>query len=174
MVEKPKSPLPTPEVNLIVALMEQIEGLRSDLRAQTDSINRKLDAQDLKSDAQDLKFDAQAKETRGEFSDLRSEVSDVKTRLAEGSERMKNLRRDVDSAKVKCEGHHSIATVALQRKDDASGARRPEKKHSPPWWVALFLGGALAFVGDRAAKFLINGIADSPVATASPPPSHRP
>lgn len=151
-----RTPVSNPEVNLIVALMEHIEGLRSDLRTQTESITRKLDVQDQK-------FDAQARETRGEFFELRNEISDVKARLAEGSERMRNHGKDIDSIKATCQSKHP-STTALQRKEDSDSSRRPAKK-SPPWWLTLLVGGSLAFVGERAAKFFINGMADQPLAT---------
>lgn len=149
-------PTQSGELSIVVALMESIEGLRSDLYAQTDTINKKLDSQN-KELVQ--KIDANAAEARNEFSELRSDMADMKIRLAEGSERMRTLRRDVDEAKA------LRGTTALQKKTEEE--TRPHKK-GMPWWLPLLLGGALAFVGEKLARFVINGLADQPVTVTAP------
>lgn len=170
-----KQSTPTPptsgEMSLVVALMEQIEGMRSDLRAQTESITNKLDAQNKEVVK---KIDDNAAEARKEFGDIRSELSDVKIRLAEGSERIKNMRRDIDASALKCVYHAS--TTALVKKTDSQTEHVSKK--GMPWWLPLLVGGALAFVGEKAARFVINGLADPPAVTAhtqqGPPTSAQP
>lgn len=162
---KTPNPNPTPsgEMSLVVALMEQIEGMRADLRTQTESITNKLDAQNKEVVK---KIDDNAAEARKEFGDIRSELSDVKIRLAEGSERMKNMRKDIDGNANKCVYH--AGTTALQKKGEPSTDRVSRKK-SLPWWLPLLVGGALAFVGEKAARFIINGLADPPVTAVTAP-----
>jgi chromosome segregation ATPase len=156
---------PSGETSLIVALMESIDGLRADLRIQTETINKKLDAQTDDNKEIVKKIDANASDARREFSEIRSEMADMKARLAEGSERMKNLRRDVDGIVTKCAVQHP-STTALQRKTDETD--KVSKKKSMPWWLPLLVGGALAFVGEKAARFVINGLADPPAQVAKP------
>lgn len=145
-------------MSLVVALMEQIEGMRSDLRTQTQSITNKLDTQNKEVVK---KIDDNAAEARKEFGDIRSELSDVKIRLAEGSERMKNMRKDIDGNANKCVYH--AGTTALVRKQEEPA----RKKKDIPWWLPLLAGGALAFVGEKATRFIINGLADPPVAAVN-------
>ena len=150
-------------MSLVVALMEQIEGMRSDLRVQTESITNKLDTQNKEVVK---KIDDNAAEARKEFGDIRSELSDVKIRLAEGSERMKNMRKDIDSNAGKCVYH--AGTTALIKKQMPDTDTITKKKKVLPWWLPILAGGALAFVGEKAARFIINGLADHPVAAAAP------
>jgi hypothetical protein len=156
------------ETTMIVALMEALEGLRGDLRTQTDVINKKLDTQADESKEIVKKIDANAVETRGELKDIRADISEMKVRLGEGSERMRNLRRDVDGVVGKCATMHPaiVTTSALQRKQEESTAIL--KKKSMPWWLPLLAGGALAFVGEKLARFVINGLANPPVVVAQP------
>jgi hypothetical protein len=153
---------------MIVALMESLEGLRTDLRSQTDVINKKLDTQAGESKEIVKKIDANAVETRGELKDIRRDISEMKVRLGEGSERMRNLRRDVDGVVSKCATMHpaTVTTSALQRRQEESTVIH--KKKSMPWWLPLLAGGALAFVGEKLARFVINGLADPPVVVAQP------
>lgn len=154
---------PSGEMSLVVALMEQIEGMRSDLRTQTESITNKLDTQNKE---MVKKIDDNAAEARKEFGDIRSELSDVKIRLAEGSERMKNMRKDIDGNANKCVYH--AGTTALVRKQDPL-TEPARKKKDIPWWLPLLAGGALAFVGEKATRFIINGLADPPAAALNAP-----
>jgi hypothetical protein len=164
----PPNKAPSQETNMIVALMESLEGLRTDLRSQTDVINKKLDTQAGESKEIVKKIDANAVETRGELKDIRRDISEMKIRLGEGSERMRNLRRDVDGVVGKCATMHPAVpvTTALQRKQEES--TRIHKKRAMPWWLPLLAGGALAFVGEKLARFVINGLADPPVVVAQP------
>lgn len=138
------------ETSIIVALMEQVEGLRGDIKAQTETITNKMDAQ--------------TKETRGEFKELREDISEIKARLAQGSEQIRTLRKDVDAQGTRCQVH---GTTALERRAPPPPAAQPatgrqEKKSKPAWWLLLLAGGALAYAGERLTKFVINGMADPP------------
>jgi hypothetical protein len=165
----PPHKTPSQETNMIVALMESLEGLRTDLRTQTDVINKKLDTQADESKEIVKKIDANAVETRGELKDIRADISDMKVRLGEGSERMRNLRKDVDGVIGKCHTMHPAipSTTALQRKQEESTVIH--KKRTMPWWLPLLAGGALAFVGEKLARFVINGLADPPPAVTAQP-----
>ena len=156
-------PTPGGEMSLVVALMEQIEGMRADLRTQTESITNKLDTQNKEVVK---KIDDNAAEARKEFSDIRSDIADMKVRLAEGSERMKNMRRDIDDTKGRCAVH---STTALEKKRATDDETRTHNKKGMPWWLPLLVGGALAFVGEKLARFVINGLADPPAAAVNAP-----
>jgi hypothetical protein len=134
--------------------MEQVEGLRSDIKAQTETISNKLDAQ--------------SRETRSEFKELREDITEIKTRLASGSEQIRTLRKDVDAQGSKCSTVHS--TTALERKG-AGDVTTSRHRRAPAWWAVLLAGGALAWGGERIAKFVINGMADPPAAVAPSPKS---
>lgn len=136
------------EASIIVALMDQVQGLRGDIAKQTETISKKLDDQ--------------TSETRGEFKELREDISEIKARLASGSEQIRTLRRDVDAQGGKCAVH---GTTALERKSAADVTTRAHRR-SPPWWLVLLAGGALAWGGERLARFVINGLADPPAAPA--------
>jgi hypothetical protein len=132
--------------------MEQVEGLRGDIAKQTETISRKLDEQ--------------SKEARGEFKELRDDITEIKTRLASGSEQIRNLRKDVDSQGERCAVH---GTTALEKRHEPTSDRKA-KASGPAWWVALLAGGALAWGGERLARFVINGMADPPPVVQSAPP----
>lgn len=151
-----KTPTNTPtETSIVVALMEQIEGLRSESRAQTESITKKLDAQ--------------SEEARAEFKELRKELSAVTARMASGSEVMRALRRDVDGVKAHCALTHSPTALERKSKNASNAETEPITKSKPiPWWLVLLIGGVLSVVGERFAKFVINGMADPPAATSKP------
>jgi len=136
------------EASIIVALMDQVQGLRTDIARQTETIAAKLDAQ--------------TKESRDDFKEVREDLTEIKARLASGSEQIRTLRRDVDAQGGKCAIH---GTAALERKT-AGDVTTCAHRRSPPWWLVLLAGGALAWGGERFARFVINGIADPPAAPA--------
>jgi septal ring factor EnvC (AmiA/AmiB activator) len=140
-------------MNLVMALMEQVEGLRGDIAKQTETISNKLDAQ--------------TRETRSEFKELREDISEIKSRLASGSEQIRSLRKDVDAQGSKCAVH---GTTALEKRVEPQPTTgRKAKASSPAWWVVLLAGGALAYGGERLAKLFINGMADPPPAVTPAP-----
>jgi septal ring factor EnvC (AmiA/AmiB activator) len=140
-------------MNLVMALMEQVEGLRGDIAKQTETISNKLDAQ--------------TRETRSEFKELREDISEIKSRLASGSEQIRSLRKDVDAQGAKCAVH---GTTALEKRPDPQlTTDRKAKTANPAWWLILLAGGALAYVGERGVKFIINGMADPPPAVQLTP-----
>lgn len=147
------------EVSIIVALMEQVEGLRADFKQTTETIVKKIDDQ--------------GKETADKVDTLRGDIAEMKERLARGSERMESMRRDIDSQGVKCAVH---GTTALQRKAETAAVppavpstSRIESKPKIAWWAVLLAGGALAWAGERGIQVVINALADKPaVAQVSP------
>lgn len=150
-------------MNLVMKLMEQIEGIRDDLRSQSDTLNKKLDAQ---TEGINRKLDKQAEDNKNEFKELREDVAEMKARMAEGSEKMRNLRRDVDDTKHKC-----AATTALEKKrpcdEETKAVKKKEGKF--PWWVLLLAGGALSWIGERGVSRFFNAMADPPAATQTKP-----
>lgn len=145
------------EVSIIVALMEQVEGLRADFKQTTETIVKKIDDQ--------------GKETAAKVDTLRGDIAEMKERLARGSERMEVMRRDIDAQGNKCAVH---GTTALQRKSEiamAPAAAEPaESKPKMAWWAILLAGGALAWAGERGIQVIINAMADQPaVAQVAPP-----
>jgi septal ring factor EnvC (AmiA/AmiB activator) len=141
------------ETSIIVALMDQVEGLRSDIAKQTETISNKIDAQ--------------SKESRSEFKELRDDISEIKSRLASGSEQIRTLRKDVDAQGERCAVHGTTALEKRASPQPTTG--RKAKATAPAWWVVLIAGGALAWGGERFAKFVINGMADPPPAVAPAP-----
>ena len=138
------------EASIIVALMDQVQGLRGDIAKQTDTISKKLDEQ--------------TRETRDEFKDIREDLTEIKTRLASGSEQIRTLRRDVDAQGRKCDIHGTASALERKAAEAETAVESPPKKMA--WWLPLLIGGALAWVGERGVKFLINGIADPPAAVS--------
>lgn len=128
----PPHPKPTPsgEVSIIVALMEQIEGLRNDFKTTTETIVKKVEdqgkdtAKKLEDHGKDTaqKIDALAMETRTEIRELREDFSEMKTRLARGSERMENMRKDLDNQGSKCVNHQAAVVAASSAATQASQA----------------------------------------------------
>lgn len=151
----PPSHKSSSEISITLTLMEQVEGLRSDFRATTETIVKKLEDQ--------------GRETATKIDSLREDVSDMKVRLARGSERMENLRRDVDG----------LRPTALEKKKSAPSpseatTEKSSKSSKMAWWIPLLVGGALAFVGERGAKFVINGLADAPTPPVVVAPPYPP
>lgn len=149
----PPSKHSSQEVSIIVALMEQVEGLRGDIAKQTDTISKKLDEQ--------------SRESRSEFKELREDISEIKTRLASGSEQIRSLRKDVDAQGERCTVH---GTTALEKRHEPTDTSAVAKTPKMAWWVPLLVGGALAWAGERIARFVVNGLADPPAAVAPSPP----
>jgi hypothetical protein len=74
-------------------------------------------------------------------------------RATEHSDRIDNALELVRMHKENC--------PARPRPSDKSGDTTKTNK-KPAWWLVLLAGGALAFVGERATKFVVNGMADPP------------
>lgn len=143
------------ETNLITAFVEQMKGLRQELKDQNKSINDKLDAQ--------------TKENREEFRDIRNDLAEVREGMAKGSERMENMRRDIGKLEnaPRCDCNPS---AALERKQmEATTEISSAKKIKISWWQMILIGGALTYLGEKAVKVLINSLADPPAASQSKP-----
>lgn len=139
------------EVKMMTEFMNQLDGLRKDVVRSTEFLSRKLDDQ--------------TKETRVEFKELRDDVSDVKERLARGSERMENMKKDIEDRRTTCRGHE---LQALEKKPQEITTEVSRKKMS--WWVVLLIGGALTYVGEKGIQVLIDSLATKPPVTQSSKP----
>jgi hypothetical protein len=153
----PPSHKPSGEVSIIVALMEQVEGLRQDFAKTTETIVKKIEDQ--------------GRDTAAKIDKQGNDIADIKERLARGSERMENMRRDLDNQNDRCQVHGSTALV--RRTEPAT--TKTEKPPRVAWWVMLAAGGALAWVGERGVQVLINAMADrQPVAAVAPSQPPKP
>lgn len=152
-----KSKHSSQENNIIVALMDQVEGLRADFKQTTETIVKKIDDQ--------------GRDTAAKVDTMRGDISEIKERLARGSERMEHMRRDVDAQNAKCQVH---STTALQKKSEVAfapaPAEAPESKPKMAWWAILLAGGALAWAGERGIQVIINAMADKPAVAKSDTP----
>jgi predicted RNase H-like nuclease (RuvC/YqgF family) len=153
--------------SIIVALMEQIEGMRSDMSKQTEAITAKMDSQNA---AINTKLDQQAADNRAEFRELRDELTDMKVRLGEGSERMRNMRSDIEAVKTNCKTAHPPgatpavphSTTALERKarQEAETEISPRKKGGFNWKHALIVA-AITGIGSQYGPVLVQKLIDS-------------
>lgn len=141
------APRPSEEVNIMIEFMKQMQGLRTDMNHNSGLISNKLDAQTV--------------ESREEFKELRLEVSDIKIRLAKGSERIENMKKEIDEKKITCRGHELEALEKKINHDEVPTEVATAKKPLP-WWLVLILGGAATWIGEQSIKVFVNAIADKP------------
>lgn len=151
-----KTPTPSTETSIIVALMEQIEGLRSDFKATTETIVKKVEDQ--------------GKETATKIDGLRDDIADMKIRLARGSERMEAMRRDIDNGAKRCVDTHLPIPVstALERKRPSEAETVKQSRKTEPWKVVV-LTAALTGIGTTYGPVIfqktIDSLATKPIAT---------
>ena len=143
---------PTEEIQVITALMSQIEGLRGEVKTQAEQTRTEIR---LHKDSTD-----------SEFKDIRGDLGDVKERLAEGSEKLRTLRRDVDANAATCK---ACTTTALERKHHPRPATDTDitTKKRMAWWMPILIGGALTWVGERGIQVVINSLASPPPAASA-------
>lgn len=131
MAERPGSK------DLIVALIEEIREVRSDMGKQTTTLTEKIDSNHKSlSD----KIEESQKENRNEFKDIRKELTEVQSRLSEGSERFRNLQKDQQAMRDNCLAHPS----ALIRKIRQEADTEKTSKRKVPWWVVAIVSAGLA------------------------------
>jgi hypothetical protein len=98
-------------------------------------------------------------------------LDNIDSRLNEGNRRFteQDARADEHSDKIEnaLELVRQYRTVKQSKESD--GTTTVTKKKAMPWWLPLLIGGALAFVGERAAKFVLNGLADPPPSVVTKP-----
>jgi hypothetical protein len=94
--------------------------------------------------------------------------------------RLDNIDRRLDEGNKKFDDQDSRASDHSDRIDNALEIVRKHKENcplknqesqapvtrktnkQPSWWLVLLAGGALAFLGERATRLFINGMADPP------------
>jgi predicted nuclease with TOPRIM domain len=124
--------------DLIVALIEEIREVRSDMGKQTETLTSKIDTNHIQLTD---KIEANQTETRNEFKDIRKELTDVQARLSEGSERFKNLQKQQEEMKTNCVAHPSALIRKIRQNEETE---RVKKK--VPWWVVAVVSAALTVV----------------------------
>lgn len=80
------------------------------------------------------------------------------TRASDHSER-------IDDAMALVKAHQEKCHIRKQAGTDAFVAK---PKKSMPWWLPLLIGGALAFIGEKATRVFINAMADPPAVVNKP------
>lgn len=141
-----------PDESIFVALIEEIRGVRSDMNRQTEAITNKMESNQV--------------ENRAEFKEIREDISEMKTRLAEGSERMKNTRKDLDEVQARCQVH---STTALERKRTEQATPETRKRRLPLWQVIAItsiITYAAPILFNKAISFL-NSTFNAPAAQAT-------
>ena len=129
---------PTSEFSVVSTLIEEIS------RARTESA---VQAREVLS-----KIDAYQGENRQEIKELRADVTDILVRLAEGSEKIKNLRKDVEESKLGCPAATKPATALVANRyrntEDSDEAIRIRKKNRSnlAWWQLTAFSAALAYL----------------------------
>jgi chromosome segregation ATPase len=124
--------------DLIVALIEEIREVRSDMGKQTETLTSKIDTNHKQLTD---KIEANQTETRNEFKDIRKELTDVQARLSEGSERFRNLQKQQQEMKDNCAAHPSALIRKIRQQEDTE---RVKKK--VPWWVVAGVSAVLTVV----------------------------
>jgi hypothetical protein len=107
-------------------------------------------------------------------------VSPILPRLDAIEKRMDEGNRRFEGPDARLEGHSDKiedALALLKTHQAKCPLKKPDhetsrvaKKGSIPWWLPLLAGGALAFVGERAARGIINSLADPPPSASVPTP----
>jgi len=97
--------------------------------------------------------------------DIAAVVAPIIARLEDGNRRFASLEEGIRFAKESAAKHADDCPLTKKRspKEETSSTT---KKKGMPWWLPLLVGGALAFVGERASRAVINALADPPPAPA--------
>lgn len=84
----------------------------------------------------------------------------IDQRLSDGDKRLDDHSERIDNVEALIRKSNGAPTPSTEK---------TKKGNKVPWYVIAAATGALTLVGDRFAKFIINGLADPPVASVSSP-----
>lgn len=90
-------------------------------------------------------------------------------RFAAQDQRAKEHSDRIDNAVELAKKYRETHPMPALRREEGTTATEKKKGKSMPWWLPLLIGGALAFLGERATKVLINSLADQPQVVVQPP-----
>lgn len=145
---------PSVDQSIIVALIEEIREFRKDVNERTDRISTKMEENQ--------------KENLDEFKEMRKELAEVQTRLSEGSERMRNLRKDVESAKNTCALHSQSALIRKQQQGETDRASHTKLK----WWQLVAITAVITYAAPIAWNkciAVLNSMFNPPAQQATKP-----
>lgn len=112
------------------------------------------------------KIDGVHKYVVQEFKEIRETQTEILSRLATGSERMDNLERRLTSVE---QGGATTALTPRKKPEQTTGRLPINKRKTPPWWVVAAAGGALAFAGERAYRWVAFVASQEPPAVTHQP-----
>lgn len=99
-------------------------------------------------------------------------LDNIDSRFDEGNKRF--VQQDVRATDHSDRIDNALELVRMHKENCPARPRPSDKSEDttkinkkPSWWLVLLAGGALAFLGERATKFVVNGMADPPSAQAT-------
>lgn len=107
---------------------------------------------------------AMRQENREQTDSILKHLGSIDQRLQDGTKRMDDQSGRIENLEQIAAKPGMVITAPAVEPKTASA-----KKSKVSWWVVAAATGALTLVGDRFAKFIINGLADPPVASAPLP-----
>lgn len=141
---------------MILQFMEEMRQLRAHVSAENEKTRTAVEAQRTQqsNDYRELRGMVEGVQSNmtTEFKEVRQTMGEMAERLAAGSERFDSMNARIVA--VELAAKHDTTALMPKPMDRSSDRVKTAKRKTPPWWLVAAAGGALAFAGERAYKWV--------------------